>query len=891
MSPFYNPDQNNEEVEDLLGPSLRQTPRRPEPEPEPEPEPAPQPQPQPRPQARQPRRPRKPEGTYNAPPQPEQQPKRSAATIERESKRVRTLPTIDSRWIMFGGIVLLLFAAYLLISLLSTIFTSDSDQAVIVYNSLGQIVNTHGTVENSAGPVGAWLGNSLLTGSLGLGAFVIVFWLVVMGLSMLGVMKVRFWATTLKCLILAISVSIIVGLLTYATSSPIRLGGHHGYYVNKTLIEYASPFGAIAVSCGLAALVAVIFMTQISRAFAAMKARMAEFKAKQAATLKARQEAAAAAKAAAAATTPDNSATSEPSDNSDNPETSDNSNISDNSDISDNSEISDNSDAAEPEYRPRGAVIPVPEPPTPVELAAEELKIETKEIEEAEEISTEAYDPTADLSHFHFPSIDLLIDRQGSKVTVDTAEQEANKQRILNALAQFDIQIQSISATVGPTITLFEVVPAAGQRIQAIKRVEEDLALALKATGIRIIAPIPGKGTIGIEVPNNDPQTVSMRSIIASKKFQECTMELPMALGATISNEVFIADLAKMPHLLVAGATGQGKSVGLNAIITSLLYKKHPAELKFVLVDPKMVEFSLYRELERHYLAKLPDEEDAVITDPNKVVATLNSLCVLMDKRYALLSKAGCRGLKEYNAKFIQRRLNPEKGHEYMPYIVVIVDEFADLIMTAGKEVEAPICRLAQKARAVGIHVIIATQRPSTNVITGLIKANFPGRIAFRVSQMVDSKTILDRTGAHQLVGRGDMFFSTNGNLERVQCAFVDTPEVEAICQHIANEQGYPHAYDLPDYTPDLGENGAPQFGGAGGGGDRDPLFEECARFLVSSGDTASTSSLQRRYSIGYNRAGKIMDQLEAAGIVGPALGSKPRAILVDPMDLDRIFG
>ncbi|MDE7144238.1 MAG: DNA translocase FtsK, partial [Muribaculaceae bacterium] len=431
--------------------------------------------------------------------------------------------------------------------------------------------------------------------------------------------------------------------------------------------------------------------------------------------------------------------------------------------------------------------------------------------------------------------------------------------------------------------------PAEGQRIAAIKRVEEDLALALKAQGIRIIAPIPGKGTIGIEVPNNDPQVVSMRSIIASRKFQESQYELPMAMGATISNEVFIADLAKMPHLLVAGATGQGKSVGLNAIITSLLYKKHPAELKFVLIDPKMVEFSLYRVLERHYLAKLPDEDDAVITDYNKVVATLNSLCVEMDRRYALLSMAGCRNVKEYNQKFIAKQLNPGKGHRFMPYIVLIVDEFADLIMTAGKEIESPICRLAQKARAIGIHAIIATQRPSTNVITGLIKANFPGRIAFRVSQMVDSKTILDRSGAHQLVGKGDMFFSTNGNLERVQCAFVDTPEVEAICQSIADQPGYANAYELPEYVPDVPEGGAASAGQPGSSFDRDPLFEEAARFIVSSG-TSSTSSLQRRYSIGYNRAGKIMDQLEASGVVGPASGMKPRAILMDMMDLDQMF-
>uniref|UniRef100_UPI0025B6E08D DNA translocase FtsK n=1 Tax=uncultured Muribaculum sp. TaxID=1918613 RepID=UPI0025B6E08D len=417
-----------------------------------------------------------------------------------------------------------------------------------------------------------------------------------------------------------------------------------------------------------------------------------------------------------------------------------------------------------------------------------------------------------------------------------------------------------------------------------ISPILDDIALSLAALGIRIIAPIPGKGTIGIEVPNKEPQMVPIRSIISSRKFQECNYELPMAMGSTISKDVFIADLTKMPHVLVAGATGQGKSVGLNTIIASLLYKKHPAELKFVLVDPKMVEFSLYSKLERHYLAKLPDENEAIITDPMKVVATLNSLCVEMDNRYALLKDANVRTIKEYNNKFIQRRLNPEKGHRYLPYIVIVVDEFGDLIMMAGKEVETPIARIAQKARAVGMHMILATQRPSTNVITGIIKANFPGRIAFRVSQMVDSRTILDRTGANQLIGKGDMLFSHNGEMERVQCAFISTEEVEAICDAIDEQVGYPNAYPLPDYVPE--SDGSTSFGTVN---DRDPLFEEAARFIVTS-STASTSSLQRRYSIGYNRAGKIMDQLEAAGIVGPASGAKPRQVLVDSLQLERML-
>ena len=421
-------------------------------------------------------------------------------------------------------------------------------------------------------------------------------------------------------------------------------------------------------------------------------------------------------------------------------------------------------------------------------------------------------------------------------------------------------------------------------RIAKIKRLEDDIALSLAALGIRIIAPIPGKGTIGIEVPNKEPQIVSMRSIISSKKYQETKADLPMAMGATISNEVFVADLAKMPHLLVAGATGMGKSVGLNAIIASLLYKKHPAELKFVLIDPKMVEFSLYSKLERHFLAKLPEEEDAIITDPNKVVATLNSLCVEMDNRYSLLKDANVRSIKEYINKFTNHRLNPEKGHRYLPYIVVIVDEFADLIMTAGKEVETPIARIAQKARAVGMHMIIATQRPSTNVITGIIKANFPGRVAFRVSQMVDSRTILDRTGANQLIGKGDLLFSRDGEMDRVQCAFISTDEVEAICDSIDEQIGYEEAYMLPEYIPEAAEGG-----GIGNITDRDPLFEDAARSIINS-QTASTSSLQRAYKIGYNRAGRIMDQMEAAGIVGPAQGGKPRQVLVDSLQLERIL-
>lgn len=497
------------------------------------------------------------------------------------------------------------------------------------------------------------------------------------------------------------------------------------------------------------------------------------------------------------------------------------------------------------------------------------------------------YDPTAELSRYKRPGIDLLNQVEQSGESYDLLEQEANKERIIRALGQFDIQISKIEATVGPTVTLYEIVPAEGTRIAKIKRLEDDIAMTLSAKGIRIIAPIPGKGTIGIEVPNHDAQTVSIHSILSSKAFQETDYELPMAMGATISNDVYIADLAAMPHILVAGATGQGKSVGLNTIIASLLYKKHPAELKFVLIDPKRVEFSLYNALERHFLAKLPDEEEAIVTNMDNVVKTLNSLCVEMERRYDLLKDAHVVKITKYNELFIQKKLNPEKGHRYLPYIVIIVDEFADLIMVAGKQVETPIARIAQMARAVGMHMIIATQRPSTNVITGLIKANFPGRVAFRVSQMVDSKTILDRPGANQLIGRGDMLFSHNGSIDRVQCAYIDTKEVHRICDFIDNQAGYEHAYFLPE--PMIDDNDGPVGGGSGNLADRDPLFEEAAQIIVQTG-VASTSSLQRRYSIGYNRAGKIMDQLEAAGIVGPATGGKARSVLIDAMQLGSVI-
>ena len=515
-----------------------------------------------------------------------------------------------------------------------------------------------------------------------------------------------------------------------------------------------------------------------------------------------------------------------------------------------------------------------------------QIEVETTE-EEKEEIDILSerlvkdfgeFDPKLALSNYKFPTIELLNDYGAGSITINQEELEENKNRIVDTLKNYKIEISQIKATIGPTVTLYEIVPAAGVRISKIKNLEDDIALSLSALGIRIIAPIPGRGTIGIEVPNKNPSTVSMRSVIASKKFQSAEMELPIAFGKNISNETFVVDLAKMPHLLMAGATGQGKSVGLNAILTSLLYKKHPAEVKFVLVDPKKVELTLFNKIERHYLAKLPDSEEAIITDNTKVINTLNSLCIEMDNRYELLKNAMVRNIKEYNTKFKARKLNPNDGHAFLPYIVLVIDEFADLIMTAGKEVETPIARLAQLARAIGIHLIIATQRPSVNVITGIIKANFPARVAFRVTSKIDSRTILDSPGADQLIGRGDMLYTQGNDLTRLQCAFVDTPEVEKITDFIGSQRAYPSAYELPEY---VGED-------SGTGIDidiseRDALFRDAAEVIVIA-QQGSASLLQRKLKLGYNRAGRIIDQLEAAGIVGPFEGSKARQVLVPDM-------
>ena len=529
--------------------------------------------------------------------------------------------------------------------------------------------------------------------------------------------------------------------------------------------------------------------------------------------------------------------------------------------------------AKEPQPKKKEEAIPsVSDLELEIKTAEEEPEKEKKEKDYSD---LPPYEPTLDLRDYKYPKTDLLETHGSEKIVHDPAELDANKNQIIATLRNYDIEIQKIFATVGPTVTLYEIIPAAGVRISRIKNLEDDIALSLAALGIRIIAPIPGKGTIGIEVPNVKKTVVSMKTLLSSEKFTHNSFSLPIAIGKKIDNENFIVDLASMPHLLMAGATGQGKSVGLNAILVSLLYKKHPSQLKFVLIDPKKVELSIYRHIENYFLAKLPGEEDAIITDTKKVINTLNALCIEMDNRYDLLKEAGARNIKEYNEKFTKRRLNPQKGHQYLPFIVLVIDEFADLIMTAGKEVEMPIARLAQLARAVGIHLIIATQRPSVNIITGTIKANFPARIAFKVSSKIDSRTILDAGGAEQLIGKGDMLISYNGDITRLQCAFVDTPEVERVVEFISDQRGYPQAFMLPEYIDEKDLEGK-EFDAA----DRDPLFEDAAKLIVQN-QIGSTSLLQRRMKLGYNRAGRLMDQLEAAGVVGPNLGSKAREVMI----------
>ncbi len=805
----------------------------------------------------------------------------------------------DRRFKIFTGVLLILAACYMLIASLSFLSSGAEDQSLISSEPITKAAVRASEVDNAAGLFGAYLSDLIVSKWFGLGAFVLIFYIGALGIHLVGMHKFRFWKLTFRCLLMTVAISVLSGFVTYNSGGFHFWGGEHGYFVNRWLFTYTGLWGTLAVNILLVALMMLIFFAQvrliynfIAKKISAQRQRISEMNARhierseerrrQQAEKESKQEHTtdSAKETSNHISTDDSSCTEnlpkQPMEFEDIPKTDDENIMAESQQDEELDTIADHNECP--------ADMPAPiEQQGEVSITVTQPEIEKGNIEHMH-IGTD-YDHTAELSRYRFPSLELLTERTASRNVVDLEEQESNKERITHTLNSYGVEIASIKATVGPTITLYEIVPAEGVRISKIKHLGDDMALNLAALGIRIIAPMPGRGTIGMEVPNRDPQIVSIRSILSSKAYMETKAALPLAMGTTIQNEVYIADLAKIPHLLVAGATGMGKSVGLNAIIASLLYKKHPSELKFVLIDPKMVEFSLYSKLERHYLAKLPDEEEAIITEPEKAVITLQSLCVEMQNRLALLRKAGMRNISEYNALFTQRQLNPEKGHRFLPYIVVIIDEFADLLMTTGKELETPVARLAQKARAVGIHLILATQRPSVDVITGMIKNNFPGRVAFRVTQAVDSRTILDRPGAEQLVGRGDMLFSQDGKTQRVQCALIETSEVEAICNSIAEQVGYGAAYELPDYVP-TSESGN---GNIGAVTDRDPLFEDAGHTIIESG-TGSTSLLQRKYNIGYPRAGKIMDQLEMAGVVGPAQGGKPRQVLMDIMSFEAML-
>ena len=791
------------------------------------------------------------------------------------------------------GLILVIFSVYLLLAFSSFFFTGAADQSIIDSGSAQELASTNNGVKNYAGSRGAQLASYLINDCFGISSFFILVFLAVAGLKLMRVRVVRLWKWFIGCSLLLVWFSVFFGFafVEQYKDSFLYLGGMHGYNVSNWLVSQVGVPGVWMILL----VTAICFLIYISARTVIWLRRLFSLS-----FLKRKQ------KEEEKGETPEEFTDSWTAKGKKKP-----------APVPDVAE-SDTKEEETPIETPESVIEPENEitldlggitEPQPVKATGEEVSmiIETPvsdpapslhekpaaveptfEIEAAEDDDEykgpekEPYNPRLDLENYRYPTVDLMKHYDNAEPTIDMAEQNANKDKIINTLRSFGIEISTIKATVGPTVTLYEITPEQGVRISKIRGLEDDIALSLSALGIRIIAPIPGKGTIGIEVPNSNPKIVSGQSIIGSKKFQESTYDLPVALGKTITNEVFMVDLCKMPHMLVAGATGQGKSVGLNAIITSLLYKKHPAELKFVLVDPKKVEFSIYSVIEHHFLAKLPDGEDAIITDVTKVVQTLNSICIEMDTRYDLLKAAHVRNIKEYNENFINRQLNPEKGHKFMPYIVVVIDEFGDLIMTAGKEVELPIARIAQLARAVGIHMIIATQRPTTNIITGTIKANFPARVAFRVSAMIDSRTILDRPGANQLIGRGDMLFLQGADPVRVQCAFIDTPEVAEITKFIAKQQGYPTAFYLPEY---VSEDGGGDLGDVDMGR-LDPLFEDAARLIVIH-QQGSTSLIQRKFAIGYNRAGRLMDQLEKAGIVGPAQGSKAREVLcVDENDL-----
>lgn len=778
------------------------------------------------------------------------------------------------------GLFFFLGGIYLLIAFISYLFSGHTDHSKLDLSWSELVTDPKIQVDNKAGKTGAFLGEFFMNRGFGVASFLFVYMLVITAFQLWGRPLVKFSKAILFSLVLLFLISITLGLVLTVTNnvSYLYLGGENGLFLSNWL---SSMFGSIGTFFILASCMFLILLVRVDSFTPWLKKIFGKKQKKADADEAGNPFETDKAEGSTRKVVQPEPVISKKITDQDLVET-DFDPDSDDPEIDEKLDVSGIGRHVQNRLTNGGDGKNSPDGPV---MTVEKIEEETDE-DFIPDGNMEAYDPTLDLSGYKFPTIDLLDDHPSGSAEVSNEELISNKNKIVETLRQYKIEITKIRATIGPTITLYEIVPAPGIRIAKIKNLEDDIALSLSALGIRIIAPIPGRGTIGIEVPNQQPEVVSMRSIIASKKFQESTGDLPVVLGKTISNETFLIDLTKMPHILVAGATGQGKSVGLNAIIASLLYKKHPSQLKLVMIDPKKVELSLYSAIERHFLAKLPDDEEPIITDIQKVKYTLNSLNVEMDDRYDLLKKAHARNIKEYNAKFVARRLNPEKGHRYLPYIVVIIDEFADLIMTAGKEIELPIARIAQLARAVGIHMIIATQRPSTNIITGVIKANFPTRIAFKVASMIDSRTILDTPGANQLIGKGDMLISMGSTMTRLQCAFVDTPEIERICEYISNQQGYPSAFMLPEYSGD----------GDGGGvaeadlGNRDELFDEAARVVVMN-QMGSTSMIQRKFSIGYNRAGRIMDQLEAAGIVGPSEGSKARQVMIqDEYSLEQLL-
>ncbi len=797
---------------------------------------------------------------------------------------------------LINGLFFAALAIYTFVALSSYLFTWAEDQSLL---SRTDVWNNLVPVENGGGKVGFFWANLLLSELFGLGAFIIPFFFLGIAIYSLKIRKVKllriFFLSAFGAIILSVFFSYVFGFTKFDTWFGNGVGGSYGYYVNEWLISMLGPMGAGAVVLILLMLWLVILNYKIVLWFNNLIAGIFHRKPKEPKESKAEKAAALAAAAALASESSSAAPDSGVSESHDIPGAfviSDSNSI--NRDVvfevegADYLSVNDAAAAANSNTQPEGFEVGEIELDEDNETEAEVENDEEDFLKDIPKGSLDTlFDPRLDLSDYQIPPLNLLDDYKDKIYKVPHDELEKNNRKIVKTLGDYKIAIERIFARTGPTVTLYEIVPAAGVRISQIKRLEDDIALSLAARGVRIIAPIPGTNAVGIEVANDKPSIVPMRSVLEDPKFKSSNFDLPVVLGRTISNEALTFDLAKMPHLLVAGATGQGKSVGLNAVITSLLYTKHPSELKFVLVDPKKVELSLYAKLERHFLAKLPDSDDAIITDTQKVVFTLRSLTIEMDARYDLLKLAHVRNIKEYNEKFLSRRLNPNKGHRYMPFIVVIIDEFADLLMTAGREVEEPIARLAQLARAIGIHLVIATQRPTTNIITGLIKANFPARIAFRVISNIDSRTILDTTGANQLIGRGDMLFSNSGELTRVQCAFIDTPEVERICEFIGSQRGYSTAHFLPEY---VGEEGEMSGAGEIDLGKRDKLFEEAAKLVVQF-QQGSTSLIQRRMNLGYNRAGRIMDQLEAAGIVGPFEGSKARQVLItDFNSLDRIL-